>query len=74
MERIAGRCTCSDGCPAVYTDDEDTDTVIVQGYEAGDLAVLPPTPDGEARVRVPRSLLTDAAERLRRPVRGDRSS
>jgi hypothetical protein len=61
LRKLAG---CSDGvsCPAVYTDDEET--VIVQGYEAVVTAALPPPPDGEVRVRLPRSVLLKAAEEL----------
>jgi hypothetical protein len=59
LRKLAGDCSDGVSCPAVYTDDEET--VIVQGYETMVTAVLPPPPDGEVRVRLPRSVL------LRRP-------
>jgi hypothetical protein len=61
LEKLAG---CSDGatCPTVWADGQET--VIVQGYEAAGIEALPPTPDGETRIRVPRSLLIEAAGRL----------
>jgi len=60
LETVVSTCTDGQTCPALYTDDEDT--VIVRGYleTRDDLAV----PDGEALVRVPRSLLADGAARL----------
>jgi hypothetical protein len=49
-------------CPAVYEDDDRT--LIVQGYSAEVSATLAPAPAGEARVRVPREVLLEAAARL----------
>lgn len=61
MEQLAG---CSDGatCPTIWADGDEI--VIVQGYQATGAEVLPPTPDGETRVRIPRSVLIEAATRL----------
>jgi hypothetical protein len=64
LERLAG--SCSDGvtCPTVWADEE-TETVVVQGYVDPATDTLPPAPDGETRVRIPRSILLAAATRLR---------
>lgn len=61
LEKLAG--SCSDGvtCPNIWA--EDGDTVIVQGY-AATIEVLPAAPDGEARVRIPRSMLVEAAAKV----------
>jgi hypothetical protein len=60
LETVVSTCTDGQTCPALYADDEET--VIVRGYleMRDDLAV----PDGEALVRVPRSLLAEGAARL----------
>jgi hypothetical protein len=62
LRKLAGDCSDGVTCPAVYLDDEET--VIVQGYEAVVTAALPPPPDGEVRVRLPRSILLKAVEEL----------
>jgi hypothetical protein len=64
LERLAG--SCSDGvtCPTVWADEEH-ETVVVQGYVDPATDTLPPAPDGETRVRIPRSILLAAAAKLR---------
>jgi hypothetical protein len=62
LRKIAGECSDGVTCPAAWDDEEDG-TVIVQGYQAV-VADLPPAPDGEARVRVPREVLLQAAREL----------
>jgi hypothetical protein len=51
-------------CPTVWADEEH-ETVVVQGYKHPATDVLPPAPDGEARVRIPRAILLAAAAKLR---------
>lgn len=62
LTTVASTCTDGQTCPAIYTDEEET--VLVRGYVAQhpELAL----PDGEALVRVPRSLLDEATRRLQR--------
>jgi hypothetical protein len=64
LERLAGDCSDGVTCPTVWTDEEH-ETVVVQGYKDPATDVLPPAPDGEARVRIPRSILLAAAAKLR---------
>jgi hypothetical protein len=60
LRKVAGECSDGVSCPAVYVKDEES--VIVQGYiEAPDQGALP---SGEARVRIPRAVLLEAAEEL----------
>jgi hypothetical protein len=63
LRKIAGDCSDGVTCPAVYVDDQE-DTVIVQGYQAAAIETLPPAPDGETRVRLPRAMLLEAAREL----------
>jgi hypothetical protein len=62
LRKIAGDCSDGVTCPAVYVDNKET--VIVQGYETASVEALPPAPDGETRVRLPRALLLEAAREL----------
>jgi hypothetical protein len=54
---------CDDGftCPAVYVDNEETETVVVQGSTEPPGQALP---NGETRVRIPRAVLLKAAKEL----------
>jgi hypothetical protein len=68
LRKLAGDCSDGVSCPAAWTDDQDQDQegiVLVQGYRAADPEGLPPVPDGEARVRIPRAILLQAAQELR---------
>jgi hypothetical protein len=62
LRKLAGDCSDGVTCPAVYAEDEET--VIVQGYEVASITALPPAPDGETRVRLPRAMLLEAAREL----------
>ena len=64
MFRVIGSTTCRGGnCPTVLLD-EATGAVLVQGYEpaADELSAVGPLPNGEAVVRIPISLLLEAAQ------------
>jgi hypothetical protein len=63
MFRVIGSTSCRGGnCPTVLLDDE-TGEVLVQGYEPipQELSEVGPVPAGEAVVRIPVSLLLQAA-------------
>lgn len=57
LTQIAGGDCGRDDCPTVFTTDRGT--IAVQGY-----IVDKPTPDGEAVVEIPLSVLQDAARAL----------
>lgn len=64
---MAGDEACNYGtCPMVFAIDERKDEAVVQGVTVTDAAVLAQLnlAPGETAVRVPRSLLVDAAARL----------
>jgi hypothetical protein len=63
LEHLSGNCSDGVTCPNVWTDDADG-TVIVQGDKVATVEVLPPAPHGEARVRIPRQVLLEAAAKL----------
>jgi hypothetical protein len=51
----------SSGCPTVFVDGDD---IVVQGYPVDPAAAGIDLPAGETLVRIPRSLVRDASERL----------
>jgi hypothetical protein len=59
--------TCSGGtCPTIYAQDDEH--VLVQGYPVPDAHDHLGVPAGESVVRIPRSVLMDAAARLNAPA------
>lgn len=62
LEHLTGNCSNGVTCPNIWADEDGT--VIVQGDQDPTTDALPPTPDGEARVRIPRSILLKAAAKL----------
>jgi hypothetical protein len=64
LRTVVSECTDGQTCPAVYTDTDEPATVLVRGYltQQPELAL----PEGEVLVRVPASMLTEAAQRLQR--------
>lgn len=68
LMRMAGDDSCNYGtCPMVFAIDERKDEAVVQGLTVTDAAVLAQLnlASGETAVRVPRTLLVDAAACLR---------
>lgn len=64
MTLIKVATSCGQGsCPTVYVD-HGTATAVIQGYEVRSSRDEPDIPDGQARVRIPRSLLLAADDRL----------
>ena len=63
--RLVLLATCSGGdCPSIW-DDQDGSDVLIQGYPVTpDEGGIPVPPPGEQLVRIPRSMLVEAASRL----------
>ncbi|MGF7239112.1 MAG: hypothetical protein ACQSGP_29775 [Frankia sp.] len=61
LVRVAGACA-SGACPTVFS--TDGDDVVVQGYVVHDQMIQDGLPQGEAVVRLPRSVILEAAGAL----------